>query len=166
MTKTIDYWIEKLRLQPHPEGGFFAECYRSGENVKQEDLPQRFSSERSFSTSIYFLLKNEQKNLLHKINSDEIWHFYYGSPLNIHIFEDHNYYVKKLGQDLDAGENLQVVVPYGSFFAAEVIHEGSYSLVGCTVSPGFDFEDFELGDRKKLIDNFPQHEDVIIRFTK
>ena len=164
--RAMDYWIEKLKLQPHPEGGYYSEIYRSGETIKEGALPSRFKSGRSFSTSIYFLLKGDQTNLLHKINSDEIWHFYYGSPLVIHIFEKNNYYIKKLGQNLEDDQSLQVVVPHGSFFAAEVIDGDSYSLVGCTVSPGFDFEDFEMGDRKQLIQKFPGHEDVVVRFTK
>ena len=163
--KSADYWIEKLNMHPHPEGGYFCEVYRSGENI-DSGLPERYSGSRSFSSSIYFLLKGEQYSAFHRLRSDEIWHLYYGSPTALHvIFNDGRYEKRVVGLDLDKGEKPQAVIPKNCWFAAEVIDKVHYSLVGCTVSPGFDYLDFELAEREKLIDRFPQHAGIIKRFT-
>lgn len=165
--KYSTYWIAKLNLEPHPEGGFFKETYRSNEIIPKEALPERFSGDRSFSTSIYYLLDKDTFSAFHRIKQDEIWHYYDGTSLTIHIIDQGgSYFLRKLGKKMDEGETPQVVVPAGCFFAAEINDKESFSLTGCTVAPGFDFDDFEMPNRKELIARFPRHEEVIIRFTK
>jgi uncharacterized protein len=165
--KTAEYWIEKLELLPHPEGGFFKEVYRSSESVNKEHLPERFSGERNFSTSIYFLLKSDNFSSFHRIRSDEVWHFYEGSPVMIYMINEKGELNEVLiGRDPDKGEKLQYTVPAGDWFAAEVIEEDSYSLVGCTVSPGFHFEDFELAEKDQLVQKYPQHKKIITLLTR
>jgi len=165
--KNADYWIDKLDLEIHPEGGFFKEIYRSGETVSKEALPERFSGRRAFSTSIYYLLKNRNISLFHRINQDEIWHFYEGAALVIHVLSEYGVYSKYiLGRNIEAGESFQIVVPAGCYFAAEVNDKESFGLVGCTVAPGFDFEDFELPAREELCQAFPQHRKIVESFTR
>lgn len=144
------FYIKHLDLSPHPEGGFFKEVYRSAESIS--DLPQRYIGvERSISTSIYFLLNQNQKSHFHRIESDETWHFYQGSALLLHqIAENGDYRCLQIGSDLAGDQMLQYTVPKGFWFAAEVVDKTSFSLVGCTVAPGFDFRDFELAKFDKL----------------
>lgn len=161
-----DFWINKLGLSNHPEGGYFREVYRSDELIKNEDLPNRFNSGRNFSTSIYFLLNQKQISSFHKLKSDEIWHFYTGSPITIHIISNNgNYKELKLGLNFNSGENPQIIIPHNNWFAAELLDKSYFSLIGCTVAPGFDFSDFFLGKRKDLTEMFPQHQDLIKRLT-
>ncbi len=163
--KTADYWIDKLNLQPHPEGGYFSETYRSDEKVKVDSLPDRYSSDRNFGTSIYFLLTTESVSNFHRLASYEIWHFHAGGSGLIHmISKDGTLNSKRIGDNMEAGDSLQVIIPRGCWFAAEVI-AGDYILVGCTVSPGFEFEDFELAKRSDLIQKYPDFEKLIQRFT-
>ena len=164
--KKLKQIIEKLELEPHPEGGYFRETYRSKGDISQENLGTEFNSSRNYSTCIFFLLTSESFSAFHRIKQDEIWHFYDGSPIRLHTISeggDHNEYV--IGKDILNGEQPQLVVNAGDWFAAEVINEDDFSLVGCTVSPGFSFEDFELPARKELISIFPQHKDLITEFT-
>jgi len=160
-------WIEQLNLQPHPEGGWFRETYRSDEIVPASALPERFHGDRNFSTAIYFLLEGEDTSALHRIKSDEVWHFYDGAGLTVHVITPNGEYSKiKLGRDPDAGEILQAIVPAGYWFGADLKDKDSYALVGCTVAPGFDFEDLEMGKRHKLSKLYPQHQDVIKHLTQ
>lgn len=158
--KTAEYWIEKLALEAHPEGGYFREVYRSAEQIAQENLPDRFLGDRSFSTAIYFLLTENNFSALHRIQSDELWFFHAGAPLNVHLIEPNGAY-----KCLTVGPNgpFQAVVPLGCWFGAEV--DRDYALVSCTVAPGFDFSDFDLADRAVLLEQFPQHSDLIARLT-
>lgn len=165
MKNTAEYWISTLKLQAHPEGGYFSEVYRSPEVIQQKSLPYRFSGSRSFATSIYFLLKSGECSKFHRIQSDEIWHFYKGQPISIHVISpDGEYSVLKLGSNPEKGESLQHVVPAGYWFGAEVASEDGFALVGCSVSPGFDFEDFELAD-ETLAGKFPMHSEIINRLV-
>jgi predicted cupin superfamily sugar epimerase len=165
--KDANYWIKKLGLQSHPEGGYFKETYRSHESIAKTALPERFSGDRAFSTGIYFLLDKTDFSAFHVINQDEMWHFYEGSSLTIHIIDKEvNYSTLKLGCDVENGQFPQVVVKAGCFFAAEIDNKELYSLVGCTVAPGFDFDDFEMPSRNKLVEMFPKHEDTIKKFTR
>lgn len=159
--------IKRLELKPHPEGGCYREVYRSEENIDSNQLPDRYNGNRSFSTSIYYMLVGEQISVFHKLKSDEIWHFYFGSPLLIHLLDAKSGYKKiKLGNNLISGEILQFVISKETFFAAEVEDKNSFALIGCTVSPGFEFADFEFGIADKLINQFPQQIDLILRLTK
>jgi len=161
-----DFYIERLKLIPHPEGGYYREVYRSEEMIKNNALPGYYNGDRFFSTSIYFLLKGKQKSNLHKLKSDEIWHFYNGSPLKLYIINKKGELSGiKLGRNAGKGEMFQYIIEKGQWFCAEVIDKKSYSLIGCTVSPGFDFSDFELGKRKKLIKIFPGYKKLINDFT-
>jgi predicted cupin superfamily sugar epimerase len=165
--KSAAYWIEKYDLQAHPEGGYYAETYRSAENIPKEGLPDRFAGSRSHSTAIYFLLQSVDFSGFHRIKSDEMWHFYAGQALEIFvIFPDTGQLeIIRLGADPDKDEVFQAVVPAGTWFGSRPASGSSYCLVGCTVAPGFDFEDFEMADRNALLEAFPAHSQVIHELT-
>ncbi|CAG5009628.1 hypothetical protein DYBT9275_04538 [Dyadobacter sp. CECT 9275] len=165
--KTASYWIERYNLLPHPEGGYFAETYRSAEGISQEALPDRFSGNRAFSTGIYFLLESHHFSALHRIHSDEMWHFYAGDPLDIFVMypETGDLQIIQLGPDPELGQTFQAVVPAGTWFGSRTAPGGRFSLVGCTVAPGFDFADFEMGSREFLSEEFPQHHALIQELT-
>jgi predicted cupin superfamily sugar epimerase len=165
--KNAEYWIKKLGLEKHPEGGWFKEVYRSEETTAAEHLPERFKGERHHSTSIYFMLTSFTFSAFHRIKSDELWHFYDGSAVTIHIIDEggkHSHVI--LGREIDKGEVLQYAIPHGVWFGAEVIDEDSFSLVGCTVAPGFHFDDFELARRNELAGKHPEHIKIIERLTR
>ena len=154
-------------MLPHPEGGFYKETYRSFETVDKTALPARFKGDRSFSTAIYFLLQQENFSAFHRIQSDECWHFYAGDCLLIHVIDVNGQLTTtRLGCNILNGELFQFVVPAGSWFASEPAAESSFCFVGCTVSPGFDFEDFELAGRNKLVTQYPQHAAIINSLTR
>ena len=163
---TANYWIENLQMIKHPEGGYFKEVYRSGENIPEKALPERYQGNRSFATSIYFLLRGDEFSSFHRIQSDETWHFYVGSTLELHVLsKDGSLNTYLLGRDLEKGEHLQVTIPQNCWFGARVKNPESFALLGCTVAPGFHFDDFELGDRKKLLEEYPDHEKIIKELT-
>lgn len=163
--KPIDYWVERLGLEPHPEGGLYVETYRSSGTHAGET--GSFPALRSFATSIYFLIPAGAFSALHRICSDELWHFYTGMPLEIVVFDgDAGLEVKTLGLDLDRGEAPQHVVGAGAWFGASVAADSGYTLVGCTVAPGFDFRDFELARREELTARYPRHAQLIARYTR
>ncbi len=158
--------IKKLDLEPHPEGGYFKETYRSHGKIDKNALPKEYNSERNYATCIYFLLTSDTFSAFHKINQDEIWHFYDGSPIELHLLsEDGDHSKVIIGRDFSNGQIPQYVVPGGYWFAAKVIDKGDYALVGCSVSPGFDFKDFVLPNRAELHAKFPQHQQLITNFT-
>ncbi|MGN6602832.1 MAG: cupin domain-containing protein [Ginsengibacter sp.] len=162
-----NYLISHLQLEPHPEGGFFKEYYRASETIAAEALPSRFAGERNFSTAIYYLLRQGERSLFHRIKSDECWHFYSGDTLLLHVLEPAGkYYCIKLGSNIYVGETFQFVVPSSSWFAAEPAKGTDFSLCGCTVAPGFDFADFELADKQELLDSFPECDEIISRLCK
>lgn len=162
MPDTADFWIENLQLMPHPEGGYFREVYRSSETISTDLLSGRYGSERCFATSIYFLLKSEQVSAFHRLTSDEIWHFYSGSPIIVYIIDKEGRLSENIvGRDILNNEHLQIVIPHGCWFAAKVNQPDSYSLMGCNVAPGFDFNDFELAEKVALMECFPQHKELI-----
>ena len=164
--KSAEYWIEKLDLNPHPEGGYFKEIYKSGEYIKEEHLPERFHGRRAFSTSIFFLLAGDQVSKFHRIKSDELWHFYEGSSVIIYYFDENRKLCElPMGNNLDNGEFFQAVVPAGAWFGAALKDTASFALCGCTVAPGFDFEDFEMGDRGNLIETYPGYSSIIEKLT-
>ena len=166
MTPEIDLIIEKLYLEPHPEGGYYKEVYRSEGIVSKSSLPPGIDGERNYCTSIYFLLTSENFSAFHRIKQDEIWNFYAGSPLNIHLIDEKgNYACQSVGNTISKGLFPQFVVPANTWFASEV-PGNNYALVGCTVSPGFDFEDFELGSRAQLAAQYPEHSQIINRLTR
>lgn len=165
--KNAEYYIKTLGLEKHPEGGWFKEVYRSAEEIRGEHLPERFSGSRHHSTSIYFLLTSDTFSALHRIKSDELWHFYEGSPVTIYMIDSAgNYSEIALGRNIENGEVLQFVIPHGVWFGAKVNISDSFSLVGCTVAPGFHFDDFELAERDELLKLFPKYKGIIERFTR
>jgi hypothetical protein len=164
---SAEEWIRALRLLPHPEGGYYRECYRSAERVERAGLPPRYGASRAFSTSIYFLLKSGQASHFHRVASDETWHFHDGSGATLFLLRsDGGLDIHRVGSDPSKGEEPQVTIPRGTWFAAAVEESDSYSLVGCTVAPGFDFADFELGKREELLAQFPRQREAILRFTR
>jgi uncharacterized protein len=164
--KSASYWVEKYDMQPHPEGGYFVETYRSAEVIPSAALPTRFSGARCFATGIYFLLENHHFSALHRIQSDELWHFYAGGPLHVYVIHaDNRLEIIQLGNNPDAGEVFQAMVPAGAWFGSKPAPDSAYSLVGCTVAPGFDFADFEMATRETMLRNYPQHEAVIQLLT-
>ncbi|MBS1509529.1 MAG: cupin domain-containing protein [Bacteroidetes bacterium] len=162
MIVTPQLLVQQYRLQPHPEGGWYKETYRSNEAIAQNSLPARFSGSRAFSTAIYFLLEEGNFSAFHRIQSDECWHFYYGDPLWIYIiFPSGNMEIIQLGNDFSRGQQFQYVVPAGCWFASRPAPESRFSFVGCTVAPGFDFADFEMAEVNALQTTYPQHEKLI-----
>jgi uncharacterized protein len=171
-------WVTALQLQPHPEGGYFRETYRAPEGVPLTALPERFQQSlgltpeyppglRVFSTAIYYLLEAGQFSALHRIKSDECWHFYAGTGLTVEILSPKGEHSQlHLGSRHDLGQVFQGVVTAGDWFGAAVTHAQGYALVGCTVAPGFDFADFEMAERQQLLAAFPQHQALITQFTR
>lgn len=167
MRPSASYWIDKLELTAHVEGGAFREVYRSELTLPKTALPLFFQGARSASTSIYFLLSSGQFSAFHRIASDELWHFYYGDPL--HVYEiGHNgrLHTHVLGSNPEKGESFQTVVRAGSWFASAPAPGSEYALVGCTVAPGFDFAEFELANRETLSMQFPDHAELIKQYTR
>lgn len=160
-------WIDRLQMQRHPEGGWYREVCRSAETIPGSALPSRFGGDRSFYTVIYFLLQGDDVSALHRIRQDEVWHFHDGSPLTVHSVDGsgkrQDY---RLGRDFESGQHLVVVVPAGVWFGARGEEADSFSLVSCTVAPGFDFADFEMGDRDTLVQQFPGQRSLIERLTR
>ena len=155
-------FIKQYQLQPHPEGGWYKETYKSTELLPLAALPQRFNGDRSFSTAIYFLLEQGNFSAFHKIKSDECWHFYTGEPLVVYIISQQGALdIIELGNDINKGHVFQYVVPANCWFASRPAAESNFCFVGCTVAPGFDFEDFDLADAAELSKLYPQHRDII-----
>ena len=164
--KTAEYWIKNLNLIEHPEGGFYRETYRSAEHASNSSLPDRFRGDRNFSTSIYFLLRSQDVSLFHRIQSDEIWYYHAGSSLTLYVIDNKGFQTYHLGPEVDRGESLQIIIPATSWFGAAVNDKNSFTLSSCSVSPGFDFADFELANRSSMIKSFPDHAAIIEQLTK
>ncbi|HVO61359.1 MAG TPA: cupin domain-containing protein [Terriglobales bacterium] len=155
-----------LKLKSHPEGGYYRETYRSDEFIAHGCLPSRFRGDRPYSTAIYYLLPAGTVSRLHRIASDEVWHFYLGGPFTIlelrpHGSSDH----VVVGPDVVGGQRLQHVVKAGTWFGAYPNAGTDYALVGCTVAPGFDFAEFEVAKEQELLAKFPREEESIKRLT-
>lgn len=158
MDDEIRRWVDALALEPHPEGGFFRETYRSAARV----------ADRCVSTAIYFLVTRGNFSALHRIASDELWHVHAGQALEVvTIAPDGARRDLHLGLDLARGERPQHVVPAGQWFGARLRESSSsHALVSCTVAPGFDFADFELARRAELAAAHPQHAALIATLTR
>lgn len=160
------YWVKRLQLEPHREGGYFRQTYRSDVTIAREALPAGFGGARAASTAIYFLLEGDNFSAFHRLRSDEVWHFYAGSALVVHVIDPAGEYSSmSLGANAEKGEVFQAVVPAGCWFASHVADWKGWALVGCTVAPGFDFEDFEIGKRAELVAEYPQHREAIQALT-
>lgn len=164
---TAEQIIQHLQLQPHPEGGFYNEVYRSAGTIAGEYLAPVFSGNRNYATAIYYLLQSGDFSAFHRIRSDEIWHFYAGGNLLLHVLLTNGEYERlTLGNTLKEETQFQIVMPAGAWFAAEPAPGTAFTLAGCTVSPGFDFEDFEMGDKALLAQHYPQHKEIISRLCR
>jgi uncharacterized protein len=161
-----DVLIERFGLQPHPEGGYFRETFRGAGRVVRELTRDAVPGEtRSASTAIYYMLCDGAHSAWHRIRSDEVWHFYAGEPINVHVIDSAGQLLThRLGNALTHHDTVfQAVVPAGQWFAAELRDPAAFALVGCTVAPGFEFSEFELADVAALTKAYPQHEAVIGR---
>lgn len=154
--KTADEWIRCLNLTAHPEGGYYRESYRSAGLISESSLPSGMTGERSYGTAIYFLLRAGQVSRWHRIKSDELWFYHAGAPLEVIVLLNDGLEKKlQLGLDVSAGQHPQVMVPAGCWFGSRLVNgREDYSLVSCTVSPGFDFQDFQLATAQDT-DKFP-----------
>jgi uncharacterized protein len=167
MDTRIENIIRTLQLKPHPEGGYFRETYRSAGEILPDSLDANYSGKRNYSTCIYYLLTFDSFSAFHRIIQDETWHFYDGSPLCLHMITPGGSFLEiLLGRDFGKGQVPQYTIPGGIWFAASVINPDGFSLVGCSVSPGFDYADFELGKREEMLKLFPQHGSIIKQFTR
>ncbi len=153
--------VQILGLLAHPEGGFYKETYRSSCAMETAQ-----NSIRNVSTAIYFLLENDNISLFHRIQSDELWFFHQGEPLEIVFIKEDVLNSIILGNSFESGEVPQATIPANTWFASSVKQRKGYSLVSCTVAPGFDFADFELASRENLLQEFPHLKEVIEKFTK
>lgn len=159
---TAANWIDRLQLQQHVEGGWYCEVYKATQTIS---LPGN-KQEKSAATHIYFLLQQQEFSALHRIASDELWHFYAGTALTVYEITVAGELIEHvLGNDPANNEQHFCVIKAGSWFGAKTTGEGDYALVGCTVAPGFDFADFELAERAALLKLYPQYVQVIVMLT-
>jgi uncharacterized protein len=164
---TAEQIHELLKMQPHPiEGGYFAETYRSSETIPRSVL-RAYPEDRSMSTAIYYLLTADTFSAMHRVRGDEMFHFYLGDPVEmLQLKSDGSGEVIVLGQDLIAGMHLQHIVPGGVWQGSRVRKGGKYALLGTTMAPGFEYEDYETGERQELIAHYPQHSELITWLTR
>jgi predicted cupin superfamily sugar epimerase len=154
-------------MKPHPEGGYYKEIYRSEDKINSIGLPSKYCGDRNFSTSIYFLLESNDYSSFHKIESDEIWVFLAGGPLILKYIDfQGNVITYKLGNNPENDEEFQVVIPANHWFCAYPENHSNYTLSGCFVAPGFDFADFELAKKSDLLEKYPQHLELIQKYTR
>jgi predicted cupin superfamily sugar epimerase len=163
MSPDVERWVRTLGLEPHPEGGWFREVFRSALYVPHAELPDRFTGERTLATSILYLLEEGERSYFHRLRSAEVWCHHAGGAMRLHVLEPGGPQTLYVG-----GDTPQVFVPSCTWFAAEPYPEpgARYSLVGCFVSPGFEYEDFELADRDRLLAEFPRQRELVTRFTR
>lgn len=167
--RDASYWIDTLELIPYPQGGYYREIYRSPDILTPDGLPERYGGARSASTHIYFMLRGAEREPFHRLKSDELWHFYTGSALVLHIIDANgDYAVVTLGPAADSGQQFYTVVRAGCWFGAELANPddpAAYALVGCTVAPGFEYEDVEWGTQDHLLSAHPQHAEIVRKLT-
>lgn len=155
--------IELLQLEPLPvEGGYFRQTYLAQEIVPQHALPERYPHAKPLASAIYYLLYGEHFSALHRLRTDEVYHFYLGDPVEmLLLYPDRTSAILTLGTDLGAGQRVQHVVPYGVWQGARIKRGGTFALLGTTMAPAFDPTDFELGDRDELIRMYPERAELI-----
>jgi len=165
---TADEIRKHLKLLPHPaEGGFFGETYRAQHLLSPECLPRGYPGPRSVSTAIYYLLTPDSFSAMHRLRGDEIFHFYLGDPVELlQINANGSGEVVVLGQDIVSGMKLQHVVSGGAWQGSRLRDGGKYALLGTTVAPGFDYQDFEIGERDKLVAKFPEWSKMLVALTR
>ncbi len=164
---TAQRLIERLHLRPHPEGGYYRETYRSSESVAQGALPGRYNGSRTFGTAVYYLLTAETCSAIHRVQTDEVWHFYCGDSVELlQLMPDGSGTLTTLGTDIERGMHPQAIVLQGIWQGARLAQGGKYALLGTTVAPGFEFTDFQLGYRNALLHAYAPFNDVIIALTR
>jgi len=164
---TVEELITLLSLTPHPEGGYYRETYRSAETIPDNVLPDRYKGDRSYGTAIYFLLNPDTFSALHRLKTDEVFHFYLGDPVEmLQLLPSGSGRVIKLGSEIKSGMHLQVAVSRGMWQGSRLIRGGEYALLGTTAAPGFKFVDFEIGQRDKLLQSYPRFRDLIVALTR
>ncbi len=167
MLKTPEFWVKHYEMLPHPEGGYYKEIYRSTETINSIGLPSQYCGDRCFATSIYFLLEKNDYSSFHKVLSDEIWNYHDGGTLILkYIDSEGEIITQKLGNNPDNDEKFQVIIPANHWFCAYPENHEIYTLSGCYVAPGFDFADFELAKKLDLLINYPQHAELIQKYTR
>jgi uncharacterized protein len=165
LDKNAQYWIDHLKLSPHPEGGYFRATYKADLTITRSALPSTFGGNRAASTAIYFLLEGKDFSAFHRIAADEVWHFYAGNSLVVFVIDaEGNTSELRLGSS--AGDGFQAVVKAGCWFASRLKEPVGFALVGCTVAPGFEFEDFELAKRSELTRVYPAQRKLIKELTR
>ncbi len=161
--RTAQQFIETLHLEKHIEGGYFNEVYRSSKMINRDNA----TNSRNIATHIYYLLEGKNYSAFHKLSSEELWHHYYGAPICIHILEENSPYRKIiLSADYEGSISPFFNVPADSWFAVELIDKHSFALAGCTVIPGFEYDDFTIGKKEMLYQKFPQHKELISKLLK
>jgi uncharacterized protein len=163
MTQKLRRIIELLELKPlDMEGGYYRETYRSADTIPKSCLPDRYGSPKSFSTAIYYLITPTTFSSLHKLPTDEVFHFYLGDPVEmLQLFEDGTGRIVKIGSDIENGCSLQVVVPKHTWQGSRLVAGGEFALMGTTMAPGFDFEDFVAPDKNELMRRYPEFSAMI-----
>ena len=159
--------IEKLNLQPLPqEGGYYVESYRSFEEIPKVGLPERYAQKKSFGTAIYYLLTPETFSALHRLPTDEVFHFYLGDPVTmVQLHPDGSCERFTLGTDIINGQRVQLMVPKGTWQGSFLNEGGKFALLGTTMAPGFDFSDYENGNQEELMEKYPSEKEFIVRLT-
>jgi predicted cupin superfamily sugar epimerase len=159
--------VERFDLAPHPEGGYFREVYRSTSKIHHPGIPRGAAGERAAGTLIYFLLAKQDFSAFHRVRfSDEIWHLYAGGPLEIFVIDDSDRLDRRLlTTDLTEGEPA-TVIPAGAWQSARVLSGADWALGGCTVAPGFDYDDFEMPRAAELLARYPEHARTITELTR
>lgn len=165
MKPEIEQLISKFNLKPHPEGGFFGAGYRSQEFLRKDALPGRYDAPRNLYSSIYFMVTPESPSCFHRLRTDEIWHFYAGDPIELHLIWEQGRYSKIVLSAEPGNEKFQTLVKRNTWMAAISSGERGFGLAGCTLSPGFEYTDFELADGDQLLAAYPDHEAVIRKFS-
>ncbi|HKQ86636.1 MAG TPA: cupin domain-containing protein [Candidatus Acidoferrales bacterium] len=165
---TADQIREILRLQPHPiEGGYFAETYQSELSLPGNVFGPAYSGARPIATAIFYLLTSETFSAMHKLPGDELFHFYLGDPVEmLQLSPDGSSEIITLGQDIASGMRLQYRVPGGYWQGSRLIRGGSYALMGTTMSPGFDYADYLVGERDELTRKYQERKDMIAALTR
>lgn len=167
MDDAVKRLVERLKLVPHPEGGYFREVYRSTARVDHPGLPDGERRERSAGTLIYFLLSGDDFSAFHRVRwSDEIWHLYAGGPLELFVIDENGRLERReLTTNLTHGEPT-TLIPAGAWQSARLAAGAAWALGGCTVSPGFDYQDFEMPSAAALLERYPEHAATIRRLTR
>lgn len=164
---TVDEIKRMLNLIPHPEGGSYIQTYKAIERIPAEALGDRYDGTRATSTAIYYLLEPGTFSEMHRLRSDEIFHFYLGDPVEmLQLWPDGSSRIVQLGPDLAAGQMPQLAVPKAVWQGSRLLDGGRYALLGCTVAPGFEFADYESGQREALVSAYPEHRELITALTR